>query len=135
MADLSNASESAIVQHIIGEATWGVLAGQFLQLHDGAPGEDGTANVLASMGGRIDVSAGFAAESGGAASTDTAYEWTNGSGGNVTVSHISQWTTAGTGDPPTGGVCVMIGALTASKVVPDTEVFRLPSGSYTVQAS
>lgn len=132
MVAFANYAESAIIQHMVGEATWGAVSTVYVMVHDGDPGEDGTLNTLASMGGR--KAASWASESGGTASTDADIEWTNGSGGSVTVSHISLWDAAGSGDPPTGGNPLMIGALSASKVVPDTEVFRLPSGQLTIGA-
>ena len=128
MTDFSNSVESSIVKQIIGEgAAWSQPAGTYVQLHDGDPGEDGTANVIASVGGR--KSASWAAESGGSADTDADLEWTNGSGGSITVSHVSIF------DTITTGICLYIGDLAASKVVPDTEIFRIPSGSLTVAAS
>lgn len=127
MTDFSNAVESSIIQHIIAEATWAAPTTVYVQIHNGDPGEDGTANIIASVGGR--KLASFAAESGGSASTDADLEWTNGTGGSITVSHISTWTLI------TGGICTMVGDLTSSKVVPDTEVFRIPSGSLTLSAS
>lgn len=133
MVDFSDFTESAIVKHLVAEATWSAISTVYVMVHSGDPGEAGTANTLANMGGR--KLASFAAESGGAASTDADIEWTNGSGGSVTVSHVSLWDAAGTGDPPTGGNCLMKGDLTASKLVPDTEIFRIPSGSLTVTAT
>ena len=132
MADFTDATESKIIQHIVGEATWTAPAGTFVQLHDGDPGETGVANVLADMGGRL--SATWDAEAAGVAALAADLEWTNVSGGSVTVSHVSVWDTAGTGNPPTGGECVMKGALNTSKVVPDTEIFRLEAGNLTLGA-
>jgi len=127
MTDFSDAVESSIIQHIIAEATWAAPTTVYVQLHDGDPGESGTANIIANVGGRMLAS--FAAESGGSASTDADLEWTNGSGGSMTVTHISTWTLI------TAGICTMVGDLTASKVVPDTEIFRIPSGSLTLTAT
>lgn len=132
MAEFSNFTESAIVKHIVAEATWAAISTVYAMVHSAAPGEDGTANTLASFGGRKLCS--FAAESGGSASTSADLEWTNGSGGSATVSHVTLWDAAGTGDPPTGGNCLMHGDLTASKSVPNTEIFRIPAGSLTVTA-
>jgi hypothetical protein len=132
MSDFANATESDIVQHMIGEATWGAVTNVYAMVHSADPGEDGTANTLASFGGRQILS--FAAESGGSAATDADVEWTNGSGGSETVTHVTLWDGAGSGDPPTGDVCLMVSALTASKAVPDTEVFRITSGSLTAAA-
>jgi len=127
MTDFSNAVESSIIQHIIAETTWAAPTTVYVQIHNGDPGEDGTANVIASVGGRMLAS--FAAEANGSASTDADLEWTNGSGGSEDVSHVSCWTLI------TGGICTMIGDLTAPKTVPDTEVFRIPSGSLTLTAT
>ena len=114
--DFANATESAIVQHIIGETDWTALAGgPFVQLHDGDPGEDGLNNTLPDMGGR--KAASFNAESGGAADTSADIEWTNGGAGTVTVSHVTLWDTVGTGDPPTGGFPTYQGPLTAPVAV------------------
>lgn len=127
MTAFANWAESAIVQHIVAEATWGAVAGTYVQLHNGDPGEDGTANVIASVGGR--KSAAWAAEAGGTAATSADLEWTNGTGGSISVSHISIF------DAITAGNAIYIGPLSATKVVPDTEVFRLPTGQLTIGAT
>lgn len=134
MAEFSDAAESAIIQHIVKEGNWSALSGgPYIQLHDGAPGEAGTANTVADFDGRQLGS--FAAESGGAAATDADLEWVNSSGGAITVTHISVHDAAGTGNPPTGGVCSMVGALDAGVAVDDGETFRIPSGDLTLSAT
>lgn len=135
MVDFSDAIESSIIQHIVKEGNWAALAGgPFVYLHTAAPGEAGTANgVGANFDGRQVAS--FAAESGGAAATNADIEWVNTSGGEITVTHISCWDTVGSGDPPTGGICTMVGALDAGVAVGDDETFRIPSGSLTLSAT
>lgn len=133
MVDFSDFTESAIIQHITGEATWAAVATVYAMVHTGTPGEDGTANTQINFGGRQLLS--FAAEAGGVAATDADVEWTNSSGGGVTITDISLWDGAGSGDPPTGANCLFTGNLTASKLVPDTEIFRIPSGSLDIAAT
>jgi hypothetical protein len=134
VTDFSNATESAIIQHITKEGNWAALAGgPYIQLHDGDPGEAGTANTVADFDGR--QLASMAAESGGAAATDADLEWVNTSGGSITVTHISVWDTVGAGNPPTGGVCSMVGDLDSSVATGDDETFRLPAGDLTLSAT
>jgi hypothetical protein len=132
MTDFSTFAESEIVGWIVGEGAPAAVTAVWVQIHDGPPGEDGTENVLADFGGRLQAS--FAAEADGTAATDTDLEWTNGSGGSVDVTHATTWDAAGTGDPPTGGNCLMVSALESSKTVPDTEVVRISAGSLTAAA-
>lgn len=132
MTDFANYAESEIIGWLVGEGAPGAVTNVYAMVHSADPGEDGTTAPIASMGGRKVLS--FAAEAGGSAATDADVEWTNGSGGSVTVTHVTLWDAVGTADPPTGGNCLMVSALTASKAVPDTEVFRITAGSLTAAA-
>lgn len=126
MADFSNATESAIVQHITGEAVWTPPAGMFLQLHSGDPGEDGTANVETDFGARQDVT--FGPESGGVAASTTQHEFVNGGVGSITVTHVSYH------DAVTAGACVYKGAVTTPKAVAAGDTARFLAGQLTIGA-
>lgn len=82
--------------NVIRGTTFTGLAGFFVKLHIGDPGNAGTANPAVGSTTRPAIT--YSAPSAGAmAMTGTAPSWTNG-GTSETLSHISLWTasTAGT---------------------------------------
>lgn len=126
MSDFGDAAEAAIIQHLTGEATWGAVAQLYLQIHDGAPGEDGLANVNSDFGARAAVSWG--AEAGGVAATDTDVELVNGGAGVSTASHVSYF------DALTGGNCEFQGPMTTPKDIDPGDTLRFLAGALTIAA-
>lgn len=120
----SNDLESKVIQHLVGEASWTAPTNIYVQVHDGDPGEDGTSNTISGWTTRAVMS--FAAESGGAAATDTLIEMQNTSGGSATVSHVSFH------DASSSGNALGSAALSASKTIGDDDYLRFPVGDLTV---
>ena len=98
----------------------------FIQLHTADPGAAGTANV-AGNATRKDISASWAAASGGSKSTDVDISWTDGEVDTTeTYSHFSLWTLG------TGGTFGLSGTVSAAEVDATGETFTIPAGSGTV---
>jgi len=95
------------------------VAGVYVKLHIGDPGEDGTANAAGNTS-RQQATFGTAA-SGGAISNTTLLEWLAVSTTEV-YSHVSLW------DASSGGNCLWKGPLAASKSVNAGDTFRIPIG-------
>lgn len=97
---LTDYAENAALDHIMGTAAWTMPTGVYLQLHTGAPGEDGTGNV-AAFTTRTEISSWNAA-SALAVSNDGAVAIT-GFSTTETISHWSLW------DASSGGNCLVYG--------------------------
>jgi hypothetical protein len=91
----------------------------WFQLHVGDPGAAGTANV-ATETTRKDVTAVFAAASGGAVTSDTLVSWTNVAG-SEDYTHWSLWTAS------SGGTFLWSGTMTANAVTAG-DTFNLAVG-------
>lgn len=90
-----------------------------MQLHDGDPGAAGTANV-ADETTRQDITAAFAAASGGTCTTDTAVTWTDVAA-SETYTHYSVWSAS------SNGTFYWSGQITAN-AVSDGDTFTIPIG-------
>jgi hypothetical protein len=94
----------------------------YAQLHVGAPGPSGTANVA---GNNVRQSAGaFAAPSGGATTNSSPINWTSVST-SETYSHVSLWSAA------SGGTFVASGSITAGAILAGQN-FQIPAGGMSV---
>jgi hypothetical protein len=97
-------------------------AALYVQLHTGAPGPAGTANVA---GNNVRQAAGaFAAASGGSTSNSAAVNWTSVST-SETYSKVTLWSAA------SGGTFVASGSITAAAITAGQN-FQIPAGGMTV---
>lgn len=107
---LANYAEDELLDHIMGTGAWTMPAALWLQLHTGAPGEDGTANVAAfTTRTQIDSAFGTAA-SARAIANDAAIQIT-GFTVSETITHYSVH------DASTAGNALFYGDLTTARSV------------------
>jgi hypothetical protein len=98
------------------------FAGVYVQLHTGAPGSVGTANVA---GNTVRQAAGvMATPSGGSTTNSTAINWTSVST-SETYSKVSLWSA------PSGGTFIASGSITAAAIVAGQN-FQIPAGGIVV---
>lgn len=102
---ISSAAATSVLDAICNATSYSV-ATPYIQLHTGAPGSAGTANV-ATESTRKSVS--FAAAASGAVSNDVAISWTSVAG-TEDFTHWSLWTAS------SGGTFVWSGTMTANPV-------------------
>jgi hypothetical protein len=95
------------------------VAANYVKLHIGDPGENGTANAA---GNTSRQAATWAAASGGTIATNATITWTSVSTGE-TYTHISIW------DAATAGNHLWNGPLTAPYIVNAGDNFSLTSGT------
>lgn len=105
---LSAYAQDELLDHIMGTGAWPIPAGTFLQLHTGAPGENGTANV-ASFTTRTEITT-WAAAASRAISNSGATAIT----GFTTSETITHWSIH---DAATAGNCLFYGDFTTSRAV------------------
>lgn len=118
---ISNYAEDKILDAVGNNVSFAV-ASVYVKLHTGDPGEAGTNNAAGETTRKL---ASFSAASGGSMVTDADLAWTSVSTAE-TYSHISLW------DASSGGNCLWVGALTASKTVAVGDNFTIPAGSLTL---
>jgi hypothetical protein len=109
-----------------GRTTYAANPAVYVQLHTGAPGAAGTANVAAETT-RKAVTFGTAA-SAGAISSTAACEWPSLATGE-TLSHVSYWTAS------SGGTFLGDEALNTTAVMLAGQTFRIGVGGINVQLS
>ncbi len=102
---ISSAAATSVLDAICNATSYSV-ATPYIQLHTGAPGSAGTANV-ATESTRKSVS--FAAASSGAVSNDVAVSWTSVAG-TEDFTHWSLWTAS------SGGTFLWSGTMTANAI-------------------
>lgn len=120
MTAMSDYLENELLDHALGTSAMTMPSGTYIQLHTGAPGEAGTSNVSAETT-RNDVN--WDAASGGTAALASASTWADWDAGSETISHVSIW------DAASSGNCLFVGALSASKAVVDTDDFTLTTAT------
>lgn len=116
----SDYAENKILDHMLATASWTAPSGVYVQLHTGDPGEAGTSNASAETTRKA---ASFDAASGGSASLSSTLTWASWSAGAETISHISLW------DAASSGNCLGSGALSASKAVADSDDFQITTAT------
>jgi len=98
------------------------FAATYAQLHVGAPGAAGTANIA---GNNVRQAAGaFAAPSGGTTSNGGAITWASVSTAE-TYSHVSLWSAS------SGGTFIASGSITAGAILVG-QTFTIPAGGLSV---
>lgn len=109
----SLASVNAILDYIFNT----LYATVYVQLHVGAPGSAGTANVATET---TRVATTMAAAASGAITNDADADWT-GVAGTEDYTHVSLWSAS------SGGTFIMSGTITANPVTAGDN-FTLPAG-------
>lgn len=124
MTALTNAGENLVLNWLLTAGAVTRPSTWHVQLHTGAPGEDGTANV-ATNSTRQAVT--FASASGGSISNSGAVSWTSVPA-SETYAAITVWSAS------SGGTALLYGNLTQSRAVTSGDTFTIPVGSLTVTA-
>lgn len=122
MSDASDYLENELIDHALGTGAFTAPTNVYVQLHTGAPGEAGTANVATENTRKLVT---FGAASGGTATSNVALTWSSVAA-TETFSHFTIF------DALTVGNCLVTAALTASKAVTAGDDFEIASGSLTV---
>lgn len=116
---LASATSAALLDALTNQANYTAPTALWIQLHTGDPGAAGTSNV-ATESTRKDVTAAFAAASGGTVTTNTAVTWTNVAG-SEDFTHYSIWSAS------SAGTFYWSGTITANPVTAG-DTFTLGSG-------
>lgn len=119
MGSFAESQRNAMLDALVGRATYTASAAFYVKLHIGDPGAAGTSNAAANTT-RQAVTFGSAAASG-AISNTVAVEWTNVST-TETYSHVSFWTAS------SGGTFLGSDDLSSSAAVTAGDTFRIPIG-------
>ena len=117
---ISNYAENKLLDAVAGTSF--AAGGQYVKLHTGDPGEDGTSNAATNTSRQSIV---FAAASSGSMATSSGATWTNVST-TETYTHWSLW------DASTGGNCLWTGALSSSAAVTAGDTFQITSLTLTL---
>jgi len=121
-AGISATVGDALLASILNSTAFTAYGPAYVQLHTGAPGAAGTANIA---GETTRESAGtFAAPSGGSTTNNAAINWTSVST-SETYTYITLWSAA------SSGTFIASGTITASAVT-SGDNFSIPIGDATV---
>ena len=121
MAGLSDYAELKLLDHLLGTTTYTKPTAVYVKLHTADPGEAGANNAFGDTTRKAVTFA--AAASGAAAATGTPVCTWSPISASGTITHWSLWDTVG----PTGGNCLLTGALSVSKTVAASNNFSLSS--------
>lgn len=123
MADnVSTAVGNALLALILNGTAYSAGQAQYVQLHTGAPGAAGTANIAGNN--TRQATGAFAAPSGGSTTNSAAVNWTSVST-SETYSHVSLWTAV------TAGSFICSGSISAAAIVAGQN-FQIPAAGMTV---
>lgn len=122
----SNYLRNEILDHVFGGVNYSRPGTVYVQLHTGAPGDDGTANVATGTGiARVAVTnnaTNFPAAASGAKANGIDIVWPVAGGSWGTVTHFSIF------DALTSGNCLGTGALGASQAITTNDIYAIPAG-------
>ena len=121
--NLTNYLENKLVDHVLRKTTYTSPTNVYVALHTGDPTEAGNVGE-ASFSGYARKQLTLGAPSNGISTNTADLSWDVG--GNVTISHVTIWDAATSGNP------LFYGALDAAKTVASGDIFRIPTGSLTV---
>src|ERR1019366_4178397 len=123
-AGISATLGNALLASVLNAAAFTAYGPTFAQLHVGAPGAAGTANVAGESTRATTGSSPFAAPSGGSTTNNNAITWTSVTT-SETYTYITLWSSS------TGGVFIASGTITASPITVGSN-FTLAAGGLTV---
>ncbi len=126
----SNYLRNELLDHVFGGPNYARPGTLYFQLHTGAPGNDGTANVATGTGiTRVAVTnntTNFPAAASGSKTNGTDIVWPAAGGSWGTITHISIF------DASSAGNCIGVGALGASQAVALNDILAIPAGDLTI---
>ena len=113
---------NSILNALVNGSAFAGFSATYAQLHTGAPGASGTANIA---GNNVRQAAGvFAAPAGGSTTNSGAINWTSVST-SETYSHVSLWSAS------SGGTFIASGSITAGAILAGQN-FPIPAGGLSV---
>ena len=113
---------NSILNALVNGSAFAGFSATYAQLHTGAPGASGTANIA---GNNVRQAAGvFAAPAGGSTTNSGAINWTSVST-SETYSHVSLWSAS------SGGTFIASGSITAGAILAGQN-FTIPAGGLSV---
>jgi hypothetical protein len=123
MADnIASGVANSVLALLLNGTAFAGFAATYAQLHIGAPGAAGTANVAGNS--TRQAAGAFATPSGGTTSNSGAVNWTSVST-SETYTHVSLWSAS------SGGTFIASGALTAGAILVGQN-FTIPAGGMSV---
>jgi hypothetical protein len=123
MADnVSAGVANSILDAMLNGNSFAGFVATYAQLHNGAPGGAGTANVANS--GTRQPAGTFSATSGGASHNSAAINWTSVAA-NDTYTHVTLWSA------PSGGTFIASGSVTAGAILAGQN-FSIPASGMSV---
>lgn len=125
---LTNFTEAAAYNHALRGVAYNPVAAWYLQAHTGDPGEDGTANVLATAG-TVRQAVSFSAAASRQVASAVDVEFGPFLADPPPVTHLSVW------DALAAGNCLAQGANTGSVDTDDNGVIDIPAGQLTIAFS
>jgi hypothetical protein len=113
---------NSILNALVNGSAFAGFSATYAQLHTGAPGASGTANIA---GNNVRQAAGaFAAPAGGTTTNSGAINWTSVST-SETYSHVSLWSAS------SGGTFIASGSITAGAILAGQN-FTIPASGLSV---
>ena len=126
MAAASDYLELKLLDHALATAAYTAPTNVYVGLHTGSPADDDSgANEITGNGYTRKV-ASFAAAASGSASTDATITFDAATGNWGTITHISIY------DAATSGELLFHGAVTTSKTIETGDTFQISSGNLTI---
>ena len=126
MTKMTNYLESKVAQHVLKNTAYTAPSTLYIALHTADPTEAGNVSEVTTgtYATYVRKAVTLGAESGGSCVSSADLTWDSMPA--ITISHISVW------DAATTGNCLLYGALTASKTMASGDSFRLASGQITL---
>ena len=126
MAAASDYLELKLLDHALATTAYTKPTNVYVGLHTGSPADDDSgANEITGNGYTRKV-ASFAAAASGSASTDATITFDAATGNWGTITHISIY------DAATSGELLFHGAVTTSKTIETGDTFQISSGNLTI---
>jgi hypothetical protein len=125
MSDFLDRVEILIMNAATGVSDYPAELATWVQLHNGDPGDDGSANIIAGIA-RAEVTSWTGAA--GVRANGNEIQFPNTTGVEVTVTHFTVW------DTVTAGNGIMKGALTVQQAIPDGQTGRFQIGQLSLAA-
>lgn len=126
MAAASDYLENKLLDHALATTAFTKPTNVYVGLHTGSPNDDNSGANEVSGGSYARKVASFGAASAGSASTDATITFDAATANWGTISHISIW------DAATTGNLLFHGAVTTSKTIETGDTFQISSGNLTI---
>lgn len=126
MAAASDYLENKLLDHALATTAYTKPSVVYVGLHTGSPLDDNSGANEVTGGGYVRKLAAFAAAAAGSASTNATITFDAATANWGTVSHISIWDAAATGN------LLFHGAVTTSKTIETGDSFQISAGNLTI---